>query len=640
MIVTPVKLIGLETEMSSAKSTSPSRADMARFLQPPQLLFPSPQSLWLDGRSIPGMSFPRSQLTIPYPRTVNQYSITPYGFAVNAPLGIHPFQGRYEVMREKHQKPPYSYIALIAMAIKSARDQKVTLNGIYQFIVERFPYYHDNKQGWQNSIRHNLSLNDCFLKVPRDKSHPGKGNYWTLDPNCHDMFESGNYRRRKRRAKSSVKPGCRDETTKRVKPDGSDSRIINQKETEESKREENCSDNPEYIDGQHHDDGISNNRFSSHNSLQVDGCQDSVRPPSDSCDDKFPDLNDHDDRVSDADSNNSADCPGLGRICDGSLYDNSKHTYDGGHMSIERMDTSGVSEIRIKQEGPSHECSGEAHATVGEAKKTPFTIESIIGPGNGSHRHREERTLHTNTEHPAVCTWSKPTFSDETVKFKGFSVTNDSMDNNKPFYTSSDVSRDTMSTDNMMHGITNANDSYSRDRFKHEDRSPKQKQTTVTQTSNVFDNIPSPPPKIADLEQIHKDTAMSGQLRIPSRLPLKMSYNYAIGDIPSLSQEALVSSRSEHSARDVNPPGSDCNEARFDKWRYCLKLPHNHRSSVVPREYPASTGLHHYASRIAALTQLQTAVLCTQLLATPHSREEAQSIRHTRGFDNGTQPPR
>ncbi|XP_041063392.1 forkhead box L3 [Carcharodon carcharias] len=104
---------------------------------------------------------------------------------------------------KKMSRPAYSYIALIAMAIQQSPGNRVTLSGIYDFIITKFPYYRANQRAWQNSIRHNLSLNSCFVKVPRSGGNErGKGNFWTFASGCEsmlDLFENGNYRRRRRR---------------------------------------------------------------------------------------------------------------------------------------------------------------------------------------------------------------------------------------------------------------------------------------------------------------------------------------------------------------------------------------------------------------------------------------------------------
>lgn len=109
-------------------------------------------------------------------------------------------------------KPPYSYISLTAMAIQSSPQKMLSLSEIYQFIMDHFPFYRDNTQRWQNSLRHNLSFNDCFLKIPRRPDQPGKGSLWALHPDCGTMFENGSFLRRRKRFRSD-----RDRTSKLAK---------------------------------------------------------------------------------------------------------------------------------------------------------------------------------------------------------------------------------------------------------------------------------------------------------------------------------------------------------------------------------------------------------------------------------------
>ncbi|KAF6733706.1 Forkhead box protein J1-B [Oryzias melastigma] len=94
-------------------------------------------------------------------------------------------------------KPPYSYASLICMAMQASKQPKVTLSTIYNWITENFCYYRHAEPSWQNSIRHNLSLNKCFKKVPRQKDEPGKGGFWQIDPQYADMFVNGIFKRRR-----------------------------------------------------------------------------------------------------------------------------------------------------------------------------------------------------------------------------------------------------------------------------------------------------------------------------------------------------------------------------------------------------------------------------------------------------------
>lgn len=96
----------------------------------------------------------------------------PANFKVPRPEELPP------VIYEFDDKPPFSYATLIGMALLRSPTRKLTLSQIYHWIYSHFHYYRKGEVGWQNSIRHNLSLNESFEKA--EKSKDGKGHYWRV----------------------------------------------------------------------------------------------------------------------------------------------------------------------------------------------------------------------------------------------------------------------------------------------------------------------------------------------------------------------------------------------------------------------------------------------------------------------------
>ena len=92
-------------------------------------------------------------------------------------------------------KPPKPYLEIIADAILSTNVKMMQLHEIYHLMEKKFEYFAKNvNKSWRNSVRHNLSLNECFVKAGRGSN--GKGNYWKIHPLCEKEFIRGNFRRK------------------------------------------------------------------------------------------------------------------------------------------------------------------------------------------------------------------------------------------------------------------------------------------------------------------------------------------------------------------------------------------------------------------------------------------------------------
>lgn len=100
--------------------------------------------------------------------------------------------------KSNFRKPSASYITLIQEAIKKSPGEGLTLSEIYESLKNDYECFRSNYIGWKNSVRHNLSLNECFIKEAKMKDKTGKSHFWKIDPNARNQFNNSTIKRRPR----------------------------------------------------------------------------------------------------------------------------------------------------------------------------------------------------------------------------------------------------------------------------------------------------------------------------------------------------------------------------------------------------------------------------------------------------------
>ena len=99
---------------------------------------------------------------------------------VKPPRSPSPVFDESKMTPEQLAKPQSSYVVLIHEALTNSKTGQMSLPQIYRAIERRYPFYklRVQTQGWQSSVRHNLSQHPAFRKIERD----GKGWMWGLVP--------------------------------------------------------------------------------------------------------------------------------------------------------------------------------------------------------------------------------------------------------------------------------------------------------------------------------------------------------------------------------------------------------------------------------------------------------------------------
>ena len=113
----------------------------------------------------------------------------------------HTKSSTRQPLKERQQgKPAETYVALIAKALLSSNTGCMTLSQIYEYIMDNYPFYRTTTLTWRNAVRHNLAINECFVKAGR--TEVGRGYYWTIHASYVRSFNKGQFTLSRRRVQT------------------------------------------------------------------------------------------------------------------------------------------------------------------------------------------------------------------------------------------------------------------------------------------------------------------------------------------------------------------------------------------------------------------------------------------------------
>lgn len=88
-------------------------------------------------------------------------------------------------------RPDMSYKEMVAKILLKSEKGQLSLKEITEQVAKDYEYYAKSKTNWPSSIRHTLSVADCFVKAGRAKG--GRGFMWKIAEPYIKFFKEGDF---------------------------------------------------------------------------------------------------------------------------------------------------------------------------------------------------------------------------------------------------------------------------------------------------------------------------------------------------------------------------------------------------------------------------------------------------------------